>query len=110
MPGTGFGRMAAGKAISVAPRGVQGMLGRRVLQRRQPADLNILAAMEAAVAGGVDGGDLAAYFKDGMAAGAYISMERGSFVACSAENKEKLRGRPYAPARWPTARRGSPPP
>ncbi|XP_025791587.1 subtilisin-like protease SBT1.7 [Panicum hallii] len=43
-----------------------------------------------AVSAGVDGGDLAAYFKDDMAAGAYSAMEKDVFLACSAGNK----GRP----------------
>ncbi|PAN09225.1 hypothetical protein PAHAL_2G005900 [Panicum hallii] len=94
VPGAGLGRMAAGTARGMAPRARVAVYKACWAGGCYSAD--ILAAKEAAVADGVDvlsvsagvhGGDLAAYFKDGMAAGAYSAMEKGVFVACSAGNK-----------------------
>ncbi|RLM84905.1 hypothetical protein C2845_PM04G00600 [Panicum miliaceum] len=94
VPGAGLGRMAAGTARGMAPRAR--VAAYKACWAGGCYSADILAAMEAAVAdgvdvlsvsAGVDGGDLAAYFKDGMAAGAYSAMEKGVFVACSAGNK-----------------------
>ncbi|RLN16313.1 subtilisin-like protease SDD1 [Panicum miliaceum] len=74
-------------------RGVEGVLGRGVLQRGHPGGRpwrlpwRTVSTCTPAVSAGVDGGDLAAYFKDDVAAGAYSAMEKDVFVACSAGNK-----------------------
>ncbi|XP_073130958.1 subtilisin-like protease [Henckelia pumila] len=84
-----FGQ-ANGTAAGIAPRAHVAMY--KVCSVNGCSDVDILAAMDAAVEDGVDilslslGGPPADFYMDGIALGAFSAIQQGIFVSCSAAN------------------------
>lgn len=94
VPGANALGMARGTASGMAPLAHLAIY--KVCSKAGCAESDILAAMDTAIADGVDvlslslGGGSAPFFDDPIALGAFAAMEKGIFVSCSAGNDGPL--------------------
>ncbi|OWM71944.1 hypothetical protein CDL15_Pgr017827 [Punica granatum] len=104
VPGANALGMASGMASGMAPLAHLAIY--KVCSEEGCGESDILAAMDAAIADGVDvlslslGGGSVPFFDDSIAIGAFAAMEKGIFVSCSAGNDGPLNSTLSNEAPW----------